>query len=531
MQSPILTQPSRTLPRAGLSRLALAAALVSVAGCSVVVDTSRREPCTTHAECTERHGEPTACVEASCIKLLNQDCTEVLPAGILERENVILFGYLGDIASGANAYGTPTKEGAELAFNEIESLDGIPGASRQGRRHVGMLVCDHGADPVAVARHLVENAKVPAIIGASFSGVTLRSFHDVGLPSQTLFISPSATSPDLTTDIDEGLLWRTAPSDVVQTEALKFLAVHVGKALQPSDEPEANEKPKIAVLYKDDSAGEGLFHGITTTGTAPNAAPAVQSELTKRYSDPADGEVDWEQYVTWVLKEEPDIVIPLGTTEFVEFMMPEIERNWNPAEARPWYLLPEGSRAEQLVALAKGNDEWALGRRVIGTAPGARQSALYDQFRLSFRSTFDQREPGNLAEFGYDAAYLLIYAIAISGQAFPTGRKLADALTHVTCDENPVPAGRNQFSGYFSTAALTQCINFEGASGPLDFDNASGEAISDIAMWCLREGPDGVSLNPPIDSYYSAEQGGIAWGTEQNTPIEFNRPDWCPPAP
>ena len=30
-------------------------------------------------------------------------------------------------------------------------------------------------------------------------------------------------------------------------------------------------------------------------------------------------------------------------------------------------------------------------------------------------------------------------------------------------------------------------INFAGASGPLDFDLATGEAMSDILIWCLPE--------------------------------------------
>src|SRR4029079_19470411 len=120
----------------------------------------------------------------------------------------------------------------------------------------------------------------------------------------------------------------------------------------------------------------------------------------------------------------------------------------------------------------------------------ARKSPLYTQFAGRFGSAFDHRAPGNLAEFAYDAAYLLFYAIAISGEAYPTGPELADALTKVTCKgdgstDTTVKVGPTGFGGYFTTAASTQCIDFEGASGELDFDNQRGEATSDIAMWCL----------------------------------------------
>lgn len=507
--------------------LLLALGVLSTA-CSLVVDTSKRDPCSTHAECTERYGEPSACVEANCVKLLTEDCTEVLPEGALLENDTILFGLMATLKGDSASYGIPTKEGAQLAFDEVETLAGgiagIPGEPRQ--RHVAMLVCDHGADPKKVARHLAEEVKVPAIIGPSFSGVTLKVL-DVTVPANTLVISATATSPALTDAPDNGLFWRTCPSDVVQTEAMKYLLVQLVDSLHAAGTLPDDRDPRIAILYKDDSAGRGLQVGATTTFEGPNPAPPVEADYQEKYPNPDDVSkgFDWSRYANGVIENEPDVIMPLGTTEFVTDMLPTIESGWHPSAPPPWYILPEGDRVGELVTYVNGNSAAALPERVVGTAPGPRKSMLYRGFADRFGGEFDQRDPGNLAEFAYDAAYLLLYATAITGQRYPTGGALAEALKNVTCGRNPVQVGPQKFSNYFKLAQDQQCIDFEGASGPLDFDNATGEAVSDIAVWCLRSQANGVSYDPPLDSYYSASEGRIVW--KNDTPIDFSRTDWC----
>jgi branched-chain amino acid transport system substrate-binding protein len=201
-----------------------------------------------------------------------------------------------------------------------------------------------------------------------------------------------------------------------------------------------------------------------------------------------------------VIDVAPDIVFDFGTTEFLTDVMPKIEASWPNAT----YLVPEGGRVTELRDFVQQHP--AMSSRVLGTAPGARRSARYREFEQRFTSTFTHA-PGNLAEFAYDAAYLIAYGIAISHQARPTGIDLAKALRNVTPPcmgvDNPakVPAGFASFTQYFNIAASQGCIDFEGASGPLDF-NSAGEADSDIATWCVSAG--GADPFPQLDTYYDA---------------------------
>jgi len=509
--------------------LAFSATVLAAAGCSVIVNTEPRESCTSSSECTARFGEPSACVNAECTKLLTPECTEVWPANAMSQDNVMLIGFMGALAGEFASYGTPTKEGAELALQEIEVLgNGLsaPTNAKTGQRHLAMLVCDHASDPSRVARHLVQDANVPVIIGDSFSSATLTMFDEVARPAGVLVLSPSATSPALTAHDDDGLLWRTSPSDVVQAEALKFLVVDVETALHESGVLKEGQRATIAMPTKSDSAGLGLARAATAVSMdVANPAPAVNPDVPDEYPDPGKEAVDWDSHIQNILRRPPNIILAMGTGEFVSSMMQGVEDGWNPSLPRPWYLLPEGDRVTELSDLVAKNRDYRLNERILGTAPGARRSPLYSGFERSFRGAFDNRDPGNLAEFGYDAAYLVAYAIAIANRTAPSGRELAAAMRNVSCEgKTKVPAGSNGFSGYFKTAEIDGCIDFEGASGPLDFNPDTGEALSDIGMWCLRRNGSTFGFEPPLQSYYSVEASGIIDG---KPPLDLSQPGWC----
>ncbi|HKO49039.1 MAG TPA: ABC transporter substrate-binding protein [Polyangiaceae bacterium] len=535
----------RPLCRKARRQLLVGACALAVSSCSLVVDTKDREGCTTTSECTKRYGEPSACINSECIPLLTPECTEVWPPNALAQDNVILVGLLGAL-TGPDPYGEPTTEGAKLALSEIEnSATGFSAplsAPDSGHRHLAMLVCDHGSDPVRVARHLVNDAKVQMIIGASFSTATLKIFDQVASPANVFVLSPSATSPELSDHVDKGLLWRTTPSDVVQAEALKHLVVDVEHVLKESKIVPEGQRARITMPWKDDSAGSGLQKSVTKQDEE-HPAPAVVVTQVDRYDNPDNPDVaqplNWQSHVDLVLNSSPNIILAMGTAEFVANMMPGIEDGWNGALPKPWYVFPEGDRSpalSQLVAERFESDP-GLNQRIIGTAPGARQSALYEPFRRGFVSAF-QHEPGNLAEFGYDAGYLAAFAIAVADRISPTGRQLADAMTKLSCKGDPksvVQAG-GKFTRDFTTAQTQGCVDFDGASGPLDFD-ANGEALSDIGMWCVRRNPDKTSgaakdslsfgFEPLLSDYYSITTSTVIDKTQGQDPLDLTRDRWC----
>jgi branched-chain amino acid transport system substrate-binding protein len=498
-----------------------------------------RTECTSTADCNDRLGEPSYCRPDTrqCVKVLSDQCFKVYPEAALGEDDVVLVGFMAPLNDEPDyGYGTPLMEGAELALSEMDANEALlPAAGDSGARMLAMLVCEHG-NAVETARHLVEEVGVQAIIGPAFSTPTLEVARDVAQPNGVLVLSASATSPVITEVNDGGLLWRTSPSDEWQAEALKWVLAEIEEHLEEAGIVEPGTA-NIVMAQKGEAAGSGLVYLATNTNTKIEGVelpPDMDPDRTLPYGDP---ESDWDSVHDELMRSPPDIVVALGTDEFVRELLPRIEEQWDAlarGKPRPWYLMPEGDRTIQLLEYAAAHPE--IAERVIGTAPGARRyrgpdnrSSGYPGFAGRFRSQY-KHDPGNLAEFAYDAVYLLAYAFANTQVAHPTGGELAAALSLMSCKEagsrviaaDPIGAGRAISTA--ATAGSSGCLDFDGVSGPLDFDPRTGEARSDMGLWCLRQEASEVVFEPLLGAYYSTETYSLdesAWA------VDLSTPDWC----
>ena len=103
-------------------------------------------------------------------------------------------------------------DGAEMAMKEVTDsgllLDGQKIESVRADS-----TCTDAAAASAAAERLITSDGVAAIMGADCSGVTTAIANNVAVPKGVVMVSPSATSPALTTINDNGFFFRTAPSD------------------------------------------------------------------------------------------------------------------------------------------------------------------------------------------------------------------------------------------------------------------------------------------------------------------------------
>ena len=82
-------------------------------------------------------------------------------------------------------------------------------------------------------------------MGADCSGVTTAIANSVAIPNGVVMVSPSATTPALSTIEDKGLFFRTAPSDARQGQVLADAVFESGTK-------------NIAVTYTNNDYGKGL---------------------------------------------------------------------------------------------------------------------------------------------------------------------------------------------------------------------------------------------------------------------------------
>ena len=176
-------------------------------------------------------------------KLMMATAAAALAAGAAAAEDVpigVILGFTGPIESL-----TPhMAESAELAMTEVNESGAFLGGDTLVPVRADSTCIDSAA-ATAAAERLITTDGVVAIMGADCSGVTGAILSNVAVPNGVPMVSPSATSPALSTAEDNGLFFRTAPSDARQGQVLADILTDKGIS-------------EVAVTYTNNDYGKGL---------------------------------------------------------------------------------------------------------------------------------------------------------------------------------------------------------------------------------------------------------------------------------
>ena len=305
----------------------------------------------------------------------------LIPLGVASAQDVklgVLFGFTGPIES----LTPPMADGAELAIEEVNDSGALLGG-RQVVAVRGDTTCIDSAAAVAAAERLVTAERVNAIIGGDCSGVTIAMLQNVAKPNGIVMISPSATSPALSTIEDDGLFFRTAPSDARQGEV-------VAAILQEMDIQEA------ALTYTNNDYGKGLADSI--------AANVEMRGGTITMSTPhEDGKGDYSAEVAALAAVGGDILIVAG---YLDQGGKGIIQASLDSGAFDQFFLPDGMIGDSLVE-AIGPDL----NGSIGTVPGTDSpGAMRLEEMLGMAA-------GPFVSEAYDAAALILLAMQAANSA------------------------------------------------------------------------------------------------------------------
>jgi branched-chain amino acid transport system substrate-binding protein len=162
------------------------------------------------------------------------------PVGADDVKVGIVLGFTGPIESLTPGMAA----GAELALSEASKSGNFLG----GKALVSVRAdstCIDAAAASSAAERLITADGVAAIMGADCSGVTTAIANNVAVPNGVVMVSPSATSPALSTINDKGFFHRTAPSDARQGQVLASVLQDRGIS-------------EVAVTYTNNDYGKGL---------------------------------------------------------------------------------------------------------------------------------------------------------------------------------------------------------------------------------------------------------------------------------
>lgn len=156
----------------------------------------------------------------------------------------VILGFTGPIESL-----TPTMAAsAEMAMKEVSDSGKLLDGSTVTPVRADST-CIDAAAATAAAERLITAEGVTAIMGADCSGVTGAILQNVARANGVVMISPSATSPALSDAEDDGLFFRTAPSDARQGAVLAEVLKEKGVT-------------SAALTYTNNDYGKGLADSI-----------------------------------------------------------------------------------------------------------------------------------------------------------------------------------------------------------------------------------------------------------------------------
>lgn len=331
--------------------------------------------------------------------------------------------------------GPPQEAGVQLAVKEIN--DAKMGIT------IDLTLGDSG-DPdnkaYATTTPLLLNAGVSAIIGVAASGVTKLVIDQI-TGAGTLLISPSATSPDLTTWADDGLFWRTAPSDLLQGEVAGNLIA-------------ADGATTLGIIALNDAYGTGLQESTAATFEAAGGT-VVATEFFN------SGDTTFTPQIAAVLAKNPD-AIQVVSFDQANTIIPALK---NAGFDTSKLYLVDGNTIQYGDLLPADTMTGAK-----GTYPGP---ALADDFRTRLVDTYAETNNGAVldnfvyAPESYDAVVLV--ALAALAAHSTDGKDIASKMQEVSGG-----SGDGKKATDFASAATIindgGTVDYDGYSGAITFD-------------------------------------------------------------
>lgn len=346
-------------------------------------------------------------------------------------DGVLTIGTLFPTTGSTSFLARAQDAGVELAVREINEAGGVNG------KPVVVYHRDSGDASTTKAETSfadLVSKKVDVIIGPSSSVLAERLLPKV-VDAGVVMISSSATSPALTTLPDDGLLFRTIPSEALEGSALADIA---------------GKDHKVAVIYYSNDTGRAVRDQLKAGLKRVGGTLVADVGFSETTNDP-------DKIVSTLTAAAPDTVVlvsPFGATKNKAIILALVKANL--AGAKLW--LTSQNLSDYSQALPKGT---------LTDVNGILEGAIPDaDFRKRVKSADPAVTDFRYAAEAYDATILAALAATVARD--DSGRSVAKALPSVS-------------SGGIKCTSFGECldvlksrsdIDYDGISGPIGFDAA-----------------------------------------------------------
>jgi ABC-type branched-subunit amino acid transport system substrate-binding protein len=406
-------------------------------------------------------------------------------APIVIGVDIALTGNLGP-------FGQAQQNGTKVAENLVNSLGGVLG------RPVKFTIVDDATDTTQSKKNFQSfvDQLLPLVIGPTGSPQSVP-LQELAAQHKVVLVSPSASTPD-THDKEPArnrFFFRTAASHALQAKAL---AVRVFKGFTEIVGPQdggptgSGMCARPAVVHADDAYGNPIAKGIADKIAELGGRVAADVKV------PTTAKASYEAEVAAVVASKPDCQIVVAFPDVGVGYMRSFRKVVASDKSRDWStFISVGSNGLASTSfLTLGRDDQANpDSPTVGEGMFIMNLDLnpdippYREFKNIFVAQFplgpDKTELDGYTANQFDAAILACLAIQKAGTA-TDAIKIRDALFDVSS-----PPGTAFSPAHVAQALhalrLGQDIDYDGASGPVDFDDY-GEVLASYVVYRVKNG-------------------------------------------
>jgi branched-chain amino acid transport system substrate-binding protein len=350
-----------------------------------------------------------------------------------------LLPQTGDLAY----LGPPEFAGVDLAVNEINDAGGVLGKPiKQVKADSGDLTPDIGGASV----DKLLNGGADVIVGAASSSVSLSVIDKITGAGKVQF-SPANTAAAFDTYDDQGLYFRTSPSDRLQGQVIGNMAVEDGFK-------------NVAVMARQDAYGEGLAQQVVDTLKEKGANVSAHVLYN------ADAE-NYTAEVNKVAASKPDAIVLVAFEETTKIIPQFVSKGIGPKDVQLYFV--DGNMADYSKTLKQVD---LTGVKGTFPAPAEPDPGFNDKLK----SVNPKLTDFTYGPQSYDAVMLI--ALAAEAAKDDDGKAIAAKITEVSKDGT-------KCKGWDECVKLLkdgEDIDYDGVSGPCDMNDTGSPNKATIGI-------------------------------------------------
>ncbi|WP_265108664.1 ABC transporter substrate-binding protein [Halosolutus halophilus] len=352
------------------------------------------------------------------------------------------IGMIDSLSGSLADFGERNQRAKDLAIDHINEI-GVKD------RDLDIIVEDSEGDVqqgVSAAQKLVNQNSVPFVIGAVGSGVSVSIYESVIQGTDVVQLSQNSTGLSLT---DHPGLLRMSPSGRTQSIALADIISEDGY-------------DEVAVTYNNDEFGESLFDAFED---------AYEGDIV--YDSAHDGEqASYTSLVSEMNNSGAEAWLCITYQQEFATMVTNMYENGYEAQLY-------GADSNRGDTVLEGTPEGSMDGMKLVEPAAPKGQENYEEFAAAFEDEYDEA-PTAWSAFAYDC--VVTAALSIQAADEFTGEALGDVVRDVTRPEGEKVFTYEEAREILADGGSPADINYQGVSGPIDFDENGDPRGSLVVM-------------------------------------------------